>query len=72
MWRAAGALISCCSTTLGGASSPDKISNNLNNINDLKFYHDIRGKLGFSRFCFYYAENFGILSFSGVAQSLVN
>ena len=24
---------------LGDASSPDKISNNVNNINDLKFYH---------------------------------
>ena len=25
--------------------SPDEISNNLNNINDLKFYHEIRGNL---------------------------
>ena len=39
MWRATRALISCCCTTLGDASSPDKISKNLNNINDLKFYH---------------------------------
>jgi hypothetical protein len=29
----------CCSTTFGGASSRDEVSNNLNNINDLKFYH---------------------------------
>jgi hypothetical protein len=45
MWRAARALISWGYTTLGGASSPDKISNNVNNINDLKFYHSIRGSL---------------------------
>jgi hypothetical protein len=45
MWRAARALISCDYTTLGGASSPDEISNNLNNINDLKSYHLIRGNL---------------------------
>jgi putative transposase len=38
-------LISCGSTTFGGASSPDESSNNLNNINDLKFYHKIRGNL---------------------------
>jgi len=31
-----------------GVSSPDEISNNLNNINDLKFYHEIRGNLVFS------------------------
>jgi hypothetical protein len=42
MWRAAYALISCGYTTLGRASSPDVISINLNNINDLKFYHEIR------------------------------
>jgi hypothetical protein len=45
MWRAACALISCGYTILGGASSPDVISTNLNNINDLKFYHAIRGNL---------------------------
>jgi hypothetical protein len=45
MWRAARVLISCYYTTLGGISSPDEISNNLNNINDLKFYHLIRGYL---------------------------
>jgi len=45
MWRATRALISCCYTTLGDASSPDEISNNLKNINDLKFYHAIRGNL---------------------------
>src|SRR5712671_2858672 len=45
MWGAACALISCGYTTLGRASSPDLISNNLNNINDLKFYHEIRGNL---------------------------
>src|SRR5262245_27602220 len=45
MWRAACALISCCSTILGGALSPDKTSNNLNNINDLKLYHLIRESL---------------------------
>ena len=45
MWRAARALISWCYTTLGGASSPDKVSNNVNNINDLKFYYYIRGNL---------------------------
>ena len=39
MWRAARALISCYYTALEGASPPDEISNNLNNINDLKFYH---------------------------------
>jgi hypothetical protein len=39
MWSTARAVISCCYTTLGGASSPDEIVNNLNNINDLKFYH---------------------------------
>jgi len=32
MWRAACALISCGYTTLGRASSPDVISNNLNNM----------------------------------------
>jgi hypothetical protein len=47
MWRAACALISCGYTTLGRASSPDVISINLNNINDLKFYHEIRGNLPF-------------------------
>ena len=50
MWRAARALISCGSTTFGGASSPDESSNNLNNINDLKFYHEIRGNLKFLTF----------------------
>jgi rRNA maturation protein Rpf1 len=45
MWRAARALISCYYTTSGGISSPDEISNNLNNINDLKFYHVIWGNL---------------------------
>ena len=35
---------------LGGASSPDESSNNLNNINDLKFYHEIRGNLSFFAF----------------------
>src|SRR5215471_12003904 len=45
MWRAARALISCCYTTIGGAASPAEIPNNLNNINDLKFYHSIRGNL---------------------------
>jgi hypothetical protein len=45
MWRAARDLISWCYTTLGRTSSPDVISNNLNNINDLKFYHSIRGHL---------------------------
>jgi hypothetical protein len=45
MWRAARALISCYYTTLRGASSPDEISNNLNNISDLKFYRLIRGNL---------------------------
>jgi hypothetical protein len=39
MWRAACAVISCCYTTLGRASSPDVISNNFNNSNDLNFYH---------------------------------
>jgi hypothetical protein len=39
MWRATRTLISCCYTTLGDASSPDESSNNLNNINGLKFYH---------------------------------
>ena len=39
IWRAARALLSWCYTTLGGASSPDKISNNVNNINGLKFYY---------------------------------
>src|SRR5215475_14844055 len=37
MWRAARALIPCDYTTLEGTSPPDEISNNLNNINDLKF-----------------------------------
>jgi hypothetical protein len=46
MWRAACALISCGYTILGGVSSPDVISTNLNNINDLKFYHEIRENLG--------------------------
>jgi hypothetical protein len=50
MWRAARALISCYYTTLGGTSPPDEISNNLNNINDLKFYHLIRGNLDFSTY----------------------
>ena len=45
MWRAACALISCCYTTLGQAASPYERSNNLNNINGLKFYHEIRGNL---------------------------
>jgi hypothetical protein len=45
MWRAACALISCCSTTLGGALSLDETSNNLNHTNDLKFDHFIRGSL---------------------------
>jgi hypothetical protein len=45
MWRAACALISCGYTILGGASSTDVISTNLNNINGLKFYHAIRGNL---------------------------
>jgi hypothetical protein len=45
MWRAACALISCGYTTLGRASSPDVISTNLNNINGLKFYHEIRGNV---------------------------
>ena len=45
--RPARALISWCYTTVGGASSPDKISNNVNNINNLKFYHLIRGNLVF-------------------------
>jgi len=49
MWRAARALISCYYPTLGSASSPDKISNNPNNINVLKFYHLIRGNLEFVR-----------------------
>src|SRR5688572_16925830 len=48
MWRAARALISCCYATLGGASSPDETSHNLNNINGLKFYHSIRGNLEIS------------------------
>jgi len=39
MRRAARALLSCGYTTFRGVSSPDEISNNLNNINDLKFYH---------------------------------
>jgi hypothetical protein len=38
-------LIACFYATLGDASSPNEISNNLNNINDLKFYHQIRGNL---------------------------
>ena len=41
MWRAARALTSCGYPAFGGASSHDEISNNLNNINDLKFYHEI-------------------------------
>src|SRR5215471_2116091 len=45
LWRAARALISCGYTTLGRAASPHESSNNLNNINGLKFYHEIRGKL---------------------------
>jgi hypothetical protein len=45
MWRAACALLSCGYTTLRRASPPDVISTNLNNINDLKFYHEIRGNL---------------------------
>src|SRR5215510_7245662 len=48
MWSTARAVLSWCSTTFGGASSPEEISNNLNNINDLKFYHLIRGNLNFS------------------------
>ena len=48
MWRAARALISWCYTTLGGTLSLGEISNNLNNINDLKLYHSIRGNLRFS------------------------
>ena len=39
MWSTARAVLSWCSTTFGGASSPDEIANNLNNINGLKFYH---------------------------------
>src|SRR5215471_17012315 len=46
LWRAARALISCCYTTLGRAASPYESSNNLNNINGLKFYHETRGNLG--------------------------
>ena len=37
--------MSCCYTLLGRASSPREISNNLRNINGLKFYHSIRGNL---------------------------
>src|SRR5262245_23648379 len=50
----ARALLSRCYTTLGRASSPDEISNNPNNINDLKFtthscrqgLHPLRRKTG--------------------------
>ena len=38
-------MISCCYTPLGRASSPREISNNLRNINGLKFYHSIWGNL---------------------------
>src|SRR5215475_8326631 len=49
MWSTARTVLSWCSTTFGGASSPDELANNLNNINGLKFYHSIRGNLKFSR-----------------------
>ena len=48
MRRAARALISCCYTPLGRASSAREISNNLSNINGLKFYHSIWGNLEFA------------------------
>ena len=46
MWRAARTVIPGGYRILGRTSSPDEHSQNLNNINGLKFYHLIRGNLG--------------------------
>jgi hypothetical protein len=45
MWRPARTLMSCGPPPLGRTLSPDELSNNLNNINELKIYHEIRGNL---------------------------
>ena len=47
MLRPAHPLISCCYTTFGRRFAADGTSNNLNNINGLGFYHEIRGNLHF-------------------------